>query len=142
MTDFNEMVIVYKKIRAKKAELNKANDEAVAALDGKLALLESRFLKHFIETGTTSLKTPEGTAYTEDVILPSAGDWEKFGNFICENKALDFLEKRIVKKAVKDYMEKNKGALPPGVNVHREVVVKVRKASSKPGADDDETESK
>jgi len=76
-----------------------------------------------------SVATPTGTFYRQEEITPTCADWHTFHGWIKDNDAFDFLEKRVTKKAVKDYMESNAGAIPPGLSIFREFVVRVRRPS-------------
>ena len=50
-----------------------------------------------------------------------------------QNDGFDLMERRLKATFVKQFMDENNGALPPGVNVHREFEVSVRRPSSVSG---------
>jgi hypothetical protein len=54
-------------------------------------------------------------------------DWDACFDWIKKTQAWEFLERRVSKSTVKDYMEAH-GEVPPGISVNSELVVRVRKA--------------
>jgi hypothetical protein len=122
-----QVAAAYVKIRAAKSALTAEFETKVAELDGKLQQLEGVMLKHLNTHGMTSVATEGGTFYKQEDIKPSCGDWNAYYQWITENNAFEGLEKRVGKGFIKDFMEAHEGLLPPGINVHREWVVRVRK---------------
>lgn len=102
------------------------------AEDKKLQAMQDRvgnaMLKFLNETNTDSVATDAGTFYRQEEVTPTGADWAAFYRWIAEKDAFEFLERRIKKTAVKEYMEQNDGAIPPGVSVFREYVVRVRRS--------------
>ncbi len=81
--------------------------------------------------GAKSIATEHGTVYRTEKIKPSAADWNVLYDWIVKDPArFEALEKRIKATFVKQYMDENDGAAPPGVNVHREYEVSVRRANT------------
>lgn len=81
--------------------------------------------------GGTSITTSHGTVYRTEKIRPSAGDWVAVYDWIMEDpERFELLEKRLKATFVKQFMDDNNGAIPPGVNVYREYEVAVRRANS------------
>lgn len=125
--DTNKLTKAYVALRDAKAELTKEFNVKDAEIKAKLDLLEGQMLKFLIDTGTDSVRTPNGTFFKQEEITPAGEDWDAFYKWVAKNDAFDFLERRIKKTAVKEYMESNKGKIPPGVSVYREFVVRVRR---------------
>ena len=119
---------VYVKIRDKRAELKAAFDAQDTALKEQATKIEMALLAHMNSTGVQSARTDHGTIYRQEEVKPSASNWDAFYAWIKENDAFDALERRVKKTFVTEYMETHEGALPPGVAVHREFVVRVRRS--------------
>ena len=127
--DFNKVTKAYVALRDKRSEIKKAYDAEDDTYKQKLTQLEGVMLGHLIDTGTESVRTENGTFYRTEDLKPSGSDWALLYDWIRENDAFDALERRIKKDFVREYMESNSGQLPPGVSVHREFVVRVRRAN-------------
>lgn len=119
---------VFIKIRDKRSELKAAFDKEDAGLKLQQEKLENAMLAHMNATGAKSVRTDFGTVYRQEEVKPSASDWDSLYRWIKANDAFDALERRVKKTFVTEYMETNDGALPPGVSVHREFVVRVRRS--------------
>jgi hypothetical protein len=125
--DAQKMVKAYIKIREKRAEIKKAFDEQDRALKEKLETIEGEMLRQMQEAGIESIKTAAGTFYKQEDITPTGSDWDAFFSWVRAHDAFDALERRIKKGFIKEYMEAHEGAIPPGVSVYREYVVRVRR---------------
>lgn len=126
--DVEKMVRVYIKIRDKSIERQRAFDEEQQALKTQMAMIEGSLLQHLHNTNSESVRTDAGTFYRQEDIKPSGTDWDALYRWIAENNEFEALERRIKKTFVKEYMDTHDGAVPPGVAVHREHVVRVRRA--------------
>lgn len=127
MFDTEKLVGAYVRLRNHKAELKKKHQEELDPLDAKMAQIEQKLLATMHETGTTSLKAKTGTAYQQEWLSATVGDWSQVLDFIVDNKQYDLLERRVNKTVVKDLLED--GSEVPGVNIERGVRVNIRKAS-------------
>lgn len=127
--DLNKIVRVYTRIRDARGEKKRAFEAEDSRLKAQQEQLEAVLLKHLIDTESDASRTEAGTFYRQKEVIPSAGDWKAFYDWIKENDAFDFLERRIKRTTVTDYMDENEGALPPGVNTFTRYAVRVRKNS-------------
>lgn len=125
--DFNQLVSVYTKIRDKRSQIKKAYEAEDDDLKAKLAKIEAVMLGQLNTSNIDSIRTEAGTFYRQEDITPSCADWQAFYDWVKDNDAFDALERRIKKTFVSDYMERHEGAMPPGVSVYRQYVVRVRK---------------
>lgn len=125
--DLNKVARAYIKLRNKRAELKSAFDEQDAGLKEKQAQLEAAMLQHFNANNVESVRTTAGTIYRQIDVKPSCQDWQAFYGWVKDHDGFDFLEQRLKKATIKQFMEVHDGALPPGVSVHQEYVVRVRK---------------
>lgn len=125
--DVSKLARAYVKLRDTRSERKKEFDEGDAVFKGHMETIEAAMLKMLNDGHMDSIKTEAGTFYRQEDIIPQGSDWAAFYDFVRREDAFDFLEKRITKNAVKQYMEQNDGALPPGVSVFRKFVVRVRR---------------
>lgn len=113
--------------RAVKRHAWEAEDVALEADQQKLKALMLGLLN---DNGATSIKTDHGTAYRREVLKPSAADWNAIWEWMVANNCPDLVERRLKVTTIKEYMEQNDGAIPPGINVHREYEVTVRRPNA------------
>lgn len=125
--DTTKLAKAYIKLRDARTELKRGFEEQDSALKAKQERLEAEMLKFMNENSMDSVKTVAGTIYRQEEITPTGSDWDAFYKWIANNEAFDFLERRIKKTAIKEFMEMNDGGIPPGVSVYREYVVRVRR---------------
>lgn len=67
-----------------------------------------------------------GTAFLQNVTSVTTEDWDATLAWIKAQESWEFLEHRVSKTVVQDYMEST-GEVPPGVRVSTEVEVRVRR---------------
>jgi len=127
VTDLDRLVSVYVKIRDKKSELAAEFNEKEKELDAKLDKLKAVLLEHCKETGVESVKTASGTFWRTQRKRFWTSDWEAMNRFIVDNEAVDLLEKRIHQGNMKQFLEENPDALPPGLNADSEYSITVRR---------------
>ncbi len=127
--DLTAIVNAHIKIRDARSAARKEFDTRDAELKASQVKLEGVLLDHLTKVNADSIRTDAGTFYRQEDVIPNASDWSAFYGWIKENDAFDALERRIKKTFVKEYMEANEGALPPGVSTFREYVVRVRRPS-------------
>lgn len=125
--DTNRAVTAYRNIKAKREDLKREFTAADAKLAEAQERLRAAMLQHLNETGANSVSTDAGMFYKFEDVVPRGDDWEAFYRWIAEHDTFDFLERRIKKTAVKEYMESHQGAVPPGVSVFRSFDIGVRK---------------
>lgn len=126
--DLGKVTKAHINIRDARSALKKQFDTADADLKAAQVKLEAAMLGHLNQHGTESVRTEAGTFYRQEEITPSGSDWSAFYDWIKEHDAWDALERRIKKTFVKEFAEAHNGQLPPGVSVHREYVVRVRRS--------------
>lgn len=126
--DTSGIIQKYVQLRDKKSELKKKYDNDVAMVDAVLEKMEAWLLGKMDEAGTSQLASPEGygTAYQQLKVRANCTDWPSFWGFIQQSGRFDMLEKRVGNKTVQDYFTEV-GELPPGINIHQEREVVVRR---------------
>lgn len=128
--DISKLVRVHLKIRDKRSELKRAFEASDADLKAQQARLEAEMLRLLNAAGGNSVNTDEGTIYRQEVVKPSCSDWDAFYRWVAKTNNFEALQKRLTVKFIEDFMEANSGALPPGVNAHREFVARVRRPNA------------
>jgi len=123
-----------KDARTAKRHVWEAEDLALAQDQDQLKVLMLDMLN---QIGGKSIATDHGTIYRTEKVRPSAADWNTvYAWIMADPERFELLEKRLKATFVKQYMDDNDGVIPPGVNVHREYEVAVRRASSAPSSGD------
>lgn len=122
-----EIVTRYIALRDKKAELDAAHKAKVAEYDTAMEKIEQHLLAQLQANEADSMATAAGTFYKSETMSVRVDDWQSTLNFIKAENAWHMLDKRVNKTAVKEFMEAVND-LPPGLSLHREAVVRVRRA--------------
>jgi len=126
--NLSKIVQAYSAIRDARTAKRHAWEAEDLALEEDQHKLKVIMLDLLNATGAKSINTDYGTVYRSEKIKPSAADWTAIYGWIAENpERFELLEKRLKSTFVKEFMEENEGAIPPGVNVHREFEVSVRR---------------
>jgi hypothetical protein len=123
----DKIVAVYIKIRNAKEDLAREYDDKIAALDEQMRTLKEKLLKISKETGVTSFKTDNGTAYRTIKNRYWTNDWESFYGFMREHGAMELLEKRIHQTNMREFLEDRPDVHPPGLNVDQEYEITIRR---------------
>ena len=123
----DKIVAVYIKIRNAKEDLAREYDDKIAALDEQMRTLKEELLKISKETGVTSFKTDNGTAYRTIKTRYWTNDWESFYGFMREHGAMELLEKRIHQTNMREFLEDRPDVHPPGLNVDQEYEITIRR---------------
>lgn len=127
--DLGKLTRAHINIRDARAALKKQFDDSDAEMKAAQEQLENAMLNHLNTHGMESVRTEAGTFYKQEDIKPSGSDWSALYEWIKQHDAWDALERRIKKTFISEYMEAHQGNLPPGVSVHREFVIRVRRPS-------------
>lgn len=126
-TSLDKLTRVFIKIRDKRAELQaefKAQDDK---LKEQQEVIKAALLDHCKEHNVDSVRTSEGLFYRTVKTRYWTSDWEAMHKFVLKHEVPEFFEKRLNQGVVKEFLEENPEAAPPGLNVDSEYVVAVRK---------------
>ena len=118
---------VYIKIRDKRAELSanfKTEDDKLKEQQDKI---KRALLDHCKEHNVESVRTSEGLFYRSVKKRYWTNDWDSMNKFIIAHELPEFYEKRLNQTVVKQFLEENPDAIPPGLNVDSEYAISVRK---------------
>lgn len=132
------IIAAYLKIRNEKHAYKRAADAVLVEYEAKLKRLGAELLDRMNKQKVKNIASDMGTAVRVKQIIPRADDWDRFYRWISENDAFEALERRVKRTFIQDYMEENKGAIPPGISVMTSFEVVVKKAPSKKGIPDAE----
>ena len=103
---------VYVKIRDKRRELAKQDEELKEQLD----LVAHELLEICKEQGASTIRTQYGTVSRRVTKNFWTSDWDSFYNFIKEHDAFSLMHQRINNTNMSQFLEENPDALPPGLN--------------------------
>lgn len=122
-----KLTAAYINIRAKREELAsnfKTEDDKLKEQQDKI---KSALLEYCKENDVDSVRTEAGVFYRTHKTRYWTSDWESMHQFIIDNGVPEFLEKRLNQSAVKEFLEENPDALPPGLNVQAEYTISIRR---------------
>lgn len=128
-----KLVKIYTKIRDARKALSAEFDKADTDLKLQLERVATEMKSRCLSSGQTGFKTEFGTVFIAENLMIGCADWQMFGEWLKDKDPLHYMENRIKKTAVKEYMDANNGELPPGVIVTKESEARVR-APTKPKA--------
>lgn len=126
--DTAKLVKVFIKMRDKRAELKKAFDAEDIRIKGQQEEVGNVLLGFLNDNMMDSVRTSSGTFFRKEKVVPNGSDWDAFFAWVKEHDAFDAFERRIKGTFVKQFMEENAGALPPGVSIHRTFEASVRRS--------------
>lgn len=118
----------YVQLRDARAANTKAYEAVDKAFKDCLSAIDASFLADANAQGVKGFKTDKGTVYTEERMQASIADEAVFFDFVRESGDLDFFERRLKVGHLREYAEANDGQMPPGLNIFRELSVKVRRS--------------
>lgn len=127
----DKLVKLFIKTRDAKADSNREAERKEAEYKLIMETCQNQMLKLAQAQGVTGFKTPFGTTFTAVDTKISIADDSAFFSFVKAEGDLDFFERRVSSRHVEDYMKHHEGAAPPGLNIFRENVMRVRKAQEK-----------
>lgn len=128
--NLDTVVQAYNAIRDARTARRHAWEKVDAELEEDQHKLKVFMLELLNRNGAQSIKTSAGTVYRSERAKVSGADWGAIWAWAVENDAMDIFERRLKAKFITDYMEENGGVAPPGINVHREFEVSVRRPSA------------
>jgi hypothetical protein len=120
----DKLTEIYVKIRNKRRELKKQDDE----LEAQLNIIASELLEICKAQGSSLIRTPHGTISKRITKRYWTSDWHSFYQFIKENDAFGLMAQRINGSNMEQFLEENPDLHPPGLNAEQtQTVVIVKK---------------
>ena len=115
---------IYVKIRDKRRELAKQDDE----LKAQLELVQAELLEICKAQGASTIRTPHGTISRRIFKTYWTSDWDSFVHFLKEQDAFSLLQQRINGTNMDQFLEENPDLHPPGLNADQtQTIVIVKK---------------
>lgn len=124
--NIEQLIEEYRKLRAKKSAMEQLVKEKLIPINKKLEELENLGLKFLNDTGQTSAKTVNGTAYTSTLTTIKVSNTTDFIDFVTNNNAFDLLPQKVVKAVYDQYIED--GISIPGIEVSSIIKLRIRKS--------------
>lgn len=122
-----DVIAMYLKLRQRKEDLESQIKDDIKKVKSKMDKIESWLKAKADSEGVTNFKANGvGTAFLTTTDYASVSDWDSTLDFIKEHDAYEMLERRVAKKAVREYIEEHK-QVPPGITYGTRVNVNVRK---------------
>lgn len=119
----DRLIRIYLKMRAAIQE----KDKEIEAIKEQQQEVKNAIKDLLLSAGGKSLRTDQGTVTLVQKTRYYTNDWDSFKKFVIEHDAVDLLEKRIAQTNMAQFLEENKGLVPPGLNSDSEFDVSVRK---------------
>jgi hypothetical protein len=129
--ELDKLVKLYVKTRDAKSVAKKAFTEQESQYNQVMDRCENIMLAKADAAGVEGFKTDFGTTYIAETAKISIADDTAFFAFVKDLGDMDFFERRVSSTHVQDWMKESGGMAPPGLNIFRERVMRVRKASEK-----------
>ena len=126
--DANKLVQVYVKIRDAKAAKQKEMEDAIAALDAQLDVIETELLELCKTTGQDGGKTQFGSFRRSVKTRYWTSDWDSMYRFIKEHDMPELLERRVSQTTFKEFLQENPDKMPQGMNVDSRYAITVTRA--------------
>lgn len=130
-TPTDDTVAKYLMVRNAVEDLKERQKAELAPLEAKLEELSNQLLDVCNANNADSIKTPEGTVTRRVSSRYWTNDWEQMYAFIDKHKAPFLLEQRVHNGNMKQFLEENPGAFPPGLQSTNKYVIQVRKPTGK-----------
>jgi hypothetical protein len=122
-----KIVAAYIKMRDTKDALYKEYTAKTSEIEEQMQVLKHKLIEISKETGVTSFSTPNGVAYRTVKNRYWTNDWGSFYDFMREKGTMELLEKRIHQTNMKEFLETNPDAHPPGLNIDSEYEITIRR---------------
>lgn len=123
-----QLIQRYVQLRDDKAALAARHAEEMKPFNEGLTIIENALADILHAQGGENIKTGAGTAYFSDVVSFKVEDWPAFYTYVYQGQHADMLVRNANKTAVKDFMDANNGALPPGLSMNTVRNLNVRRA--------------
>lgn len=126
MAKIDEVIGAVIRLRDAIDETKKQHKLQLEPLNTQMEKLEAWLQLQLQQQGTTSIAAKGvGTCFLQNVVSVKVEDWAATLDWVQRTGGWEFLEQRVSKTVVQEYME-SQGEVPPGVSVKTEVEVRVR----------------
>jgi len=123
----DQVLGAYLQLRTAKEDLVKRHKEELAPLNDQMQKCLLWVQQQLQSQGLTNFKGESGIAFLQTDTSVSVKDWDATFEWIKANNAWSFLERRVSKSVVQDFVEAT-NELPPGLHLSQEVCAHIRKS--------------
>lgn len=123
----DEVIGAYLKLRDAKEAMTARHKQELAPLNEQMQKCLAYVQQQLQAQGLQNLKGESGIAFLQTDTTVTSADWDATLAWIQANNAWSFLEKRVAKSVVTDFIESH-GAVPPGIKVASIIEAKIRKS--------------
>jgi len=123
----NDVIGAYIALRDKKEAVEKQHKAELAPINEQIEKLGAWLQKQLLDQQLENFRGAAGTAFLQSTTSCRVQDFDAFLEWVKQNGAWAFLEKRASKTVVQDYIESYK-EVPPGLEVQQAVEVRVRRS--------------
>jgi hypothetical protein len=127
MATVDQVLAAYLELRKQRDELKKSQAEEMAPIQEKMRSCQVWVQKQLQTQGLTNFKGESGIAFLQTDTTVSVKDWDAMFAWIQAQNLWQFLEHRVSKSVVTDYIEATK-EVPPGLGISSEVTAHIRKS--------------
>lgn len=120
------VIQAYLTLRAQKEKMVARQKEEVAPLNQQIQQCAAWLHQQLLSQGQTNARTASGSCFLQTDTAAVVEDWDLLLSWVRVNNLFEFLEQRVSKSVVTDYIEST-NTTPPGVKVTRSVSCHVRK---------------
>jgi hypothetical protein len=123
----DEVMKAYLSLREMKDATKKRHSNEMALINEPMLKLQAYIQRELQAQGLTNFRGESGMAFLQTDTSVQVKDWDATFNWLRENDAWQFLEKRVSKSVVQDYIEAH-GEIPPGLAISSEVSAHIRRS--------------
>ena len=126
----DELAAKYIKLREFHDVISRESKDKLGKIKSAMDELESEMMTFLNQSGQESSNTKSGTFFKRTSTSATVADRDVFLQFVWDNDAKNFLENRVNKTAVDEYIAEH-DLLPPGVDVVRKVAISVNRPKTR-----------
>ena len=127
MATVDQVLAAYLELRNQRDDLKKVQAEDMAPINEKMRACQVWVQKQLQSQGLTNFRGSSGIAFLQTDTTVSVKDWDAMFAWIQAQNLWQFLEHRVSKSVVTDYIEATK-EVPPGLGISSEVTAHIRKS--------------
>jgi hypothetical protein len=124
-----DLLDLYVKLRDDIGEKTAEFNKTIAKSAGLMAQIEAIMVEQLDTLGLTNVSSKDTTAFFENKTFCKVEDWDNALAYVIDNAQWQFLTHAIRKESVREYMDANEGATPPGIKWTEERALVFRKKS-------------
>ena len=124
------LVKKYIQLRDLKERTKAEYDTKAIKIEAVMEQIEADLMTFLNATGLESANTKAGTFFKRTTTSAKVADRDVFMHFVMENNATNFLESRVNKTAVEEYIAEHK-EVPPGIDVVRMTTISVNRPKTR-----------